>query len=249
VASLRHDDLAIRFTPSSTVFPVAAAKSAMTFSILRRVARSISIFVSNTLGGGSQNKRIKIIVDGKAVCGSVFSDMKHLLLRDYQGQAVNGWLMSEKLDGWRAFWDGSDFITREGNVLDAPEWFKDGMPAMMLDGEIFAGRGEFNQIQTLMAGDWRGLSFRVFDAPEVVAPFRARLKFLSGVSLPSHASLVPHVRCRDTQHMVEVADAVVIAGGEGVVVRDPRAMYEQGRTTAALRWVPQCPRLNRRKSA
>ena len=175
--------------------------------------------------------------------------MKHLLLRDYQGQDVSGWLMSEKLDGWRAFWNGTDFVTREGNVLNAPEWFKAGMPAMMLDGEIFAGRGNFNTIQGRMRDGWHGLTFQVFDAPEVVAPFRARLKFLQGVSLPSHASLVPHIRCRDTQHMVEHTDAIVIDGGEGVVVRDPRAMYEQGRTTTALRWVPQCPRLNRRKSA
>lgn len=172
--------------------------------------------------------------------------MKHLLLRDYQGQNIDGWLMSEKLDGWRAFWTGSEFVTREGNILDAPEWFKAGMPTVMLDGEIFAGRGEFNQIQTLMASGWHWLTFQVFDAPEVVAPFRARLKFLAGVALPSHASLVPHVRCRDTQHMIEAAEAVVSDGGEGVVIRNPRAMYEQGRTLNALRWVPQCPRLNRR---
>jgi DNA ligase-1 len=175
--------------------------------------------------------------------------MKHLLLRDYQGQPISGWLMSEKLDGWRAFWTGSEFVTREGNVLDAPEWFQAGMPKTMLDGEIFAGRGEFNQIQTLMAAGWHGLAFQVFDAPEVVAPFRARLKYLASVSLPSHAALVPHIRCRDTQHMVEYADQIVIASGEGVVVRDPKAMYIQGRTASVLRWVPQCPRMNRRKSA
>ena len=175
--------------------------------------------------------------------------MKHLLLRDYQGQDVDGWLMSEKLDGWRAFWTGKEFVTREGNVLDAPEWFKAGMPAMMLDGEIFAGRGEFNQIPGMMNNGWVGLTFQIFDAPEVVAPFRARLKFLASVSLPPHASLVPHVRCRDTQHMIEAADEIVTDRGEGVVVRNPRAMYEQGRTDSSLRWVPQCPRINRRKSA
>jgi DNA ligase-1 len=27
------------------------------------------------------------------------------LLRDYQGQSVDGWMMSEKLDGVRAYWD------------------------------------------------------------------------------------------------------------------------------------------------
>jgi DNA ligase-1 len=175
--------------------------------------------------------------------------MNHMLLRDYQGQAVKGWLMSEKLDGWRAFWTGSEFVTRGGNVLDAPEWFKSGMPATMMDGEIFAGRGEFNRIQTLMAAGWHGLTFQVFDAPTAPGSFRKRLAYLKTLSLPVHCHLVEQIRCRDTQHMVEHADAIVADGGEGAVVRDPRAMYEQGRTMSALRWVPQCPRLNRRKSA
>ncbi len=175
--------------------------------------------------------------------------MKHLLLRDYQGQDITGWLMSEKLDGWRAFWTGSDFVTREGNVLDAPEWFKAGMPATMLDGEIFAGRGEFNTIQGRMRDGWHGLTFQVFDAPDFVAPFKSRYKLLQYVNLPAHASLVRQERCRDTKHMIEAADVICDAGGEGAVVRDPKAMYMQGRTGTVLRWVPQNPALTRRKSA
>ena len=81
------------------------------------------------------------------------------LLRDYQGQSVSGWLMSEKLDGWRVMWTGSEFVTREGNVLDAPEWFKAGMPVVALDGELFAGRGEFNAIQGLIRDGFHGLTF------------------------------------------------------------------------------------------
>lgn len=175
--------------------------------------------------------------------------MDFTLLRDYQGQDISGWLMSEKLDGWRAFWNGEDFVTREGNILDAPAWFKDGMPAMMLDGEIFAGRGNFNTIQGRMRDRWIGLHFFVFDAPEVAAPFRARLKFLQTLSLPSHASLVKHEPCRDTPHLIEFANAVCDAGGEGSVVRNPRSLYVQGRTDTVLRWVPQDPTINRRAAA
>lgn len=171
------------------------------------------------------------------------------LLRDYEGQSCEGWLMSEKLDGWRVMWTGAEFVTREGSTLDAPEWFKAGMPAVALDGELFAGRGEFNAIQGLMRDGWYGLTFQVFDAPEMVAPFRQRLAFLKTVRLPSHAALVRHERCIDTFHLLCAADAVVAAGGEGMVVRNPRAMYCQGRTDEVLRWVPQDPRKNRRKSA
>jgi len=157
--------------------------------------------------------------------------------------------MSEKLDGWRMMWTGSEFVSRQGVVFDAPEWFKKGMPTMALDGELFAGAGEFNSIQRRISEGWRGLTFQVFDAPEMVAPFKARYKFLQSVTLPAHAALVRQERCRGTEHMIAAADAVVDAGGEGVVVRDPKAMYEGGRTDRVLRWVQQDPAVNRRKSA
>lgn len=178
--------------------------------------------------------------------------MKHLLLRDYQGQDISGWLMSEKLDGWRAFWTGSEFVTREGNILNAPDWFKRLIPNCLLDGELFAGRGEFNSIQGRMRDGWHGLTFQIFDAPQLDYPFRKRAEWLDKVlrwTLPTHCVVVDHIRCRDTAHLIEHSNAVCDAGGEGSVVRDPRAMYEQGRTESVLRWVPQCPGINRRKSA
>jgi DNA ligase-1 len=171
------------------------------------------------------------------------------LLRDYQGQSCKGWLMSEKLDGWRVLWTGTEFITREGNRLDAPKWFRDSMPSCALDGELFAGRGEFNSIQRRLRDGWHGLTFQVFDAPEMVAPFRKRLAFLKTLSLPPHVDVVAQERCNGVDHLIDAADAVVAMGGEGIVVRDPRAVYCYGRTESVLRWVPQCPRLNRRKSA
>ena len=36
--------------------------------------------------------------------------------------------MSEKLDGVRAYWDGTQFISRLGNVFHAPEWFVAELP-------------------------------------------------------------------------------------------------------------------------
>lgn len=175
--------------------------------------------------------------------------MNPTLLRDYVGTPCEGWLMSEKLDGWRVMWDGADFWSRENYKLDAPEWFKAGMPRHALDGELFAGRGEFNSIQGRMRDGWHGLTFQVFDAPAMVAPFRKRLDLLKTLSLPSHAVLVRHKRCLGTVHLIDAADAVVAAGGEGMVVRNPKALYKEGRTNDVLRWVPQCPSKNRRKSA
>lgn len=171
--------------------------------------------------------------------------MQPTLLRDYQGQDVSGWLMSEKLDGWRALWDGKSFWTRQGRRLDAPEWFTLGMPDHALDGEIYAGRGRFNFIRGLIRDGWFGLAFEAFDAPELGGTFRQRAKVLAGIKPTAALRIVRHICCKGTPHMIETANEVVAMGGEGVVVRNPRARYTPGRTDDVLRWVPQCPTLNR----
>src|SRR5213080_903258 len=47
-----------------------------------------------------------------------------------------GWWMSEKLDGVRAYWDGRQFLSRQGNLYHAPDWFVEGLPGVPLDGAL-----------------------------------------------------------------------------------------------------------------
>src|ERR1019366_7850129 len=41
-----------------------------------------------------------------------------------------GWLLSEKLDGVRAYYDGKQFLSRLGDAFHAPAWFLDGLPGV-----------------------------------------------------------------------------------------------------------------------
>ena len=43
-----------------------------------------------------------------------------MLAHNYIDQDVRGWWMSEKLDGIRAYWDGSKFFTRTGKNIIPP---------------------------------------------------------------------------------------------------------------------------------
>ena len=54
-----------------------------------------------------------------------------------------GWWMSEKLDGVRAYWTGSKFLSRNGNEFKAPGWCCKNCPRAPLDGELWIGRGAF----------------------------------------------------------------------------------------------------------
>lgn len=45
-----------------------------------------------------------------------------------KGKDPTGYLISEKLDGVRAYWNGTAFYSREGNPFYAPAWFTKRMP-------------------------------------------------------------------------------------------------------------------------
>ena len=91
---------------------------------------------------------------------------KPMLARSYEYTDPRGWWMSEKLDGVRAVWTGTDFISRSGKVFPAPAEMRAAMPAgVAIDGELFAGRGKFQtSIGKIRRGIWDGITFKAFDA-------------------------------------------------------------------------------------
>lgn len=63
-----------------------------------------------------------------------------------------GYLMSEKLDGMRAYWCGEKLWSRSGLPIITPEWFTEGLPGdVELDGELFLGRKLFGKITALIS--------------------------------------------------------------------------------------------------
>mgnify|MGYP002369347096 CR=1 FL=1 len=60
-----------------------------------------------------------------------------LLAETEQGQAdVALYLVSEKLDGVRAYWDGQALRTRNGHPIHAPAWFVAPLPPQPLDARL-----------------------------------------------------------------------------------------------------------------
>lgn len=156
-----------------------------------------------------------------------------MLAKDYDGQDVTGWLISEKLDGVRAIWDGKALWTRNGNRINAPEYFTANLPKIALDGELWLGRGRFQEMVSILrkrGADWSGVSFLAFDAPEESGGFSERLKKASEV-----CEIVPHFVCKSTDDMWQRFDSIVEDGGEGVMLRDPSAPYFTSRSGAMLK--------------
>lgn len=112
----------------------------------------------------------------------------------------SGKFVSIKLDGQRCFWDGGISIghmkcevpwanlardtkkektmfctglwSRYGNIIHAPDWFIEKLPqGIMLDGELWGGRGTFQQTRSAVSKDvpiwdeWRKVQYHVFEMP------------------------------------------------------------------------------------
>ena len=81
-----------------------------------------------------------------------------------------GWWMSEKYDGMRLFWDGSQFFTRNGEKVNVPESITSQLPRIELDGELWTQYGIYQEAVALTRSKqnpkWQTATFWVFDTPQ-----------------------------------------------------------------------------------
>ena len=97
------------------------------------------------IGGALPRAPVKAVAEGEAAGPP-------LLLAATWDSATDlaGWWLSEKLDGVRAYWDGTQFISRQGNLYHAPDWFSAGLPKVALDGELWLGRKKFQDRKSVV---------------------------------------------------------------------------------------------------
>ncbi len=167
-----------------------------------------------------------------------------LLAQTWQNDIdLDGWWMSEKLDGCRAWWDGERFLSRQGKEFLAPEWFTENLPHEPLDGELWVARRAFQRTVSIVrrrdrSEAWQEVRYVVFDMPRLQAPFEERLKALAdclAAHRPKFAALHPHERCRGTEHLREELARITALGGEGLMLRQPGSRYETGRSATLLK--------------
>ena len=159
-----------------------------------------------------------------------------------QGDAVAGWLWSEKLDGVRGYWDGRLLWSKQGKLLHPPPAFVAGLPDFPLEGELWGGRGRFEAtasiVQQPQSEAWLQLQFAVFDLPAAPGPFSARIELARSWfnRHPSpYAFVIEQHPVTDAAQLQAELERVERVGGEGLVVRDPRAPYAAGRSAEVLK--------------
>lgn len=159
----------------------------------------------------------------------------------------SGYLVSEKFDGVRAFWDGHQLRLRGGTPVATPVWFGAGLPAMALDGELWLGRGRFDAVSGLVrsgrvdAPAWRAVRYLVFELPAAPGSFAQRaqhLQKLSAASPPGPWEAIAQSTLRDRAALRSRLAQVVDAGGEGLMLHRADAPYVTGRSGVLLKLKP-----------
>lgn len=156
---------------------------------------------------------------------------------------LSDWWMSEKLDGVRAYWDGKQFLSRQGNIYNAPDWFIEGLPSAPLDGELWIDRKKFQRTVSIVRRQdksdlWNEVRFLVFDAPAMPGAFEERLAFLKDALAAGAAKFAlqhPHERCKSLEALRAELMRIESLGGEGLMLRQPGSKYVAGRSSTLLK--------------
>lgn len=158
---------------------------------------------------------------------------------------LNGFVYMEKLDGFYAHFDvtSQTIYTRSGNKIHVPDWLIREMPALSVTGELYGGKGKFNEFQGLFNSNdvgnlkWNDAQFVIFDVVEECTKpmnFTERMGLLDNYT-NSHVKTISINRFHSKNELDGFFNDIVKAGGEGVMLRKDVA-YKKGRSSDLLKY-------------
>lgn len=170
---------------------------------------------------------------------------------------VDGYWWSEKFDGIRGKWNGEVMETRTGKIqMDFPDFItkqlksikdENGDP-LHLDGEVWFGKNTQKLASGLCRRHnnkehpelWENMKFMVFDIPYENIPFEERIKKLSNAlkkvkDIPNIEGVKHRTYKEEEEHVMSILKKIEDAGGEGIMLRKPKSLYEFKRSKSLLK--------------
>jgi len=156
-------------------------------------------------------------------------------------------LVSEKYDGVRGVWDGETLRHRSGRRVSAPAWFTAQLPSTPLDGELWLGRGRFDELSGIVRreqpvdAEWRHVRYMVFELPGALDTFAKRARRIEAVVRHNGSPqlvAVDQAPVADRAALQQRLALTLAQGGEGLVLHRADAAYAAGRSDAILKLKP-----------
>jgi len=162
----------------------------------------------------------------------------------HQGFDVTKYLVSEKLDGVHAYFDGEKLISREGNIYNAPKWFTENFPREHLEGELWIARGKFEELSGIVRQEipndagWQQVRLMLFDMPQYSGVFLQRyeaMKILVAKSGSKYLQVIEQSKISTHQELMKRLHATVKNGGEGLMLHRADSLYQATRNDDLLK--------------
>ena len=157
---------------------------------------------------------------------------------------ITNYWVSEKFDGVRGYWDGTQMMSRQGNIIQTPLWFVDALPKTPLDGELWLGRDQFDRLSGIIRRhhideeDWRLVKYLIFDLPASEQTFDLRVEKIKSIVKRvnrSHIQSVEQFKLDDHVVLLETLDRIVKNKGEGLMLHRGASHYQNSRSDDLLK--------------
>lgn len=146
---------------------------------------------------------------------------------------INHWLWSEKYDGVRAYWNGSELLSRGGIKINTPF----NLPKdIKLDGELWCGYGKSSKVKQCLYIKqdhdlWNNIEYMVFDIDESNIDFNTRYNMLKNIPKEKYdINVVNYSKVISKRNLKYNLSEIINKCGEGIVCRNPNAFYRSGRS-------------------
>lgn len=181
-----------------------------------------------------------------------FSAKKHVITPTNSRQvSILDWQIFEKIDGIRAIVKNNKLVSRYGNPFSAPKEFIQSISTTYgdlfngLDGELVSSKG-FQDTTSVVRDKtnkntmdyWKDITYVVFDHQKINSRFCERLDILRDkVSKLKYSRILLPLRSISSMTDIEYyIDKVAKDKGEGLIIRNPDALYEKGRSWNLLKY-------------
>lgn len=157
---------------------------------------------------------------------------------------IHEYWVSEKLDGVRGHWDGKTLWSRGGHRISTPDWFTESWPNTAMEGELWIARKRFDAVSGIVRStraddkEWQRVKFMIFDLPGHRGVFSQRVEAMVEIDDYGIPWLQPIAQFRvgDVAELDARLEALVAAGGEGLMLHHQNALYRSGRSRDLLKY-------------
>lgn len=157
---------------------------------------------------------------------------------------LDEYLVSEKLDGVRARFDGEKLISRQGNIIKAPSWFLKNFPKTELDGELWISRGHFEEVSGIVRKEipneieWKKVKLMLFDLPQSQEVFSVRyeeMQKLVKAAQNEHLQLIKQFEIPTHSELKKLLNSLTKSGAEGLMLHRKNSYYQAIRSDDILK--------------